>query len=658
MKRVLFFVLALATAAAAQQPQTQNAPLFPVNAKYVQGVAPGYTPTAGSGLTLNVAGGTAFCSGSVVTYAGTTLTMTPSVTNYIYLNTAASCAPAVKTTAFTSSDIPIATVVAGSSAISSIADDRTMFESGTSSGGSSSGSSYQYVYLPNCSGTGTVLNSWAKYGPGLSVNDQCITVASTADATAGAGAVSLVGIVQAGAGTTGYAKVGVSGVINCQFDSSAAPSQGQYAGLSSAVGGECAADPHTPANENPNVNLFYGTVDTTASAGAVTTVDVSQIPDTYAVQDGWIGPPYLTLLATASYGGGYAVPSILQQTKPTAASGAAIVAGGDFWWPYVNTGFYSVTGPSSLGASGHDFNLLDALSNADPYATPMGRIKASWYVVPDVASVSGTIQSVGGNYWAWGASNLHIWTLTGAATLGPLINDNAGDIQIFDIVQAASGGPYTFTWPTAFKDPPTVSTVASSSTIAAFLFDGTGYNCVWGCPSSGGGGSPTGSASGDLSGSYPGPTVSGLKGVPFCTGFTPTNGQNLQYTTARSPNPCYTAATSGGSSGAPSVTFNIASGVAASPAAYYANAPSTGAISHCYFTTTTSDGSTALIFNIKLAGSNILSGTNATVAAGTSAKTVSVFSLTSTSVSVVQGNQWELDITTGTSSWTGVVQCY
>jgi len=37
-------------------------------------------------------------------------------------------------------------------------------------------------------------------------------------------------------------------------------------------------------------------------------------------------------------------------------------------------------------------------------------------------------------------------------------------------------------------------------------------------------------------------TVKGINGVPLCTGFTPTNGQALQYTTASSPNPCYTAA--------------------------------------------------------------------------------------------------------------------
>jgi len=37
----------------AQQPVAQQGqPLYPVNAKYVNGVAPGYWPTAGSGLTL------------------------------------------------------------------------------------------------------------------------------------------------------------------------------------------------------------------------------------------------------------------------------------------------------------------------------------------------------------------------------------------------------------------------------------------------------------------------------------------------------------------------------------------------------------------------------------------------------------------------------
>ncbi len=87
------------------------------------------------------------------------------------------------------------------------------------------------------------------------------------------------------------------------------------------------------------------------------------------------------------------------------------------------------------------------------------------------------------------------------------------------------------------------------------------------CTTSGSGGSPTGSAGGDLGSTYPNPTVEGINGVPLCTGFSPTNGQNLQYTTASSPNPCYTAATSGGGTStctASAITTTVTGSVAAS----------------------------------------------------------------------------------------------
>jgi hypothetical protein len=124
-----------ASVAVAQSPQTQTAPIYPVNAKYANGVAPGYAPTAGSGLVLNLGPGTANCSATIEQYAGGTLNMTASTTNYVYLNTSASCAPAVKTSAFATTDIPIAVVVAGSSTITSIADDRTMFSVPSAGGG-------------------------------------------------------------------------------------------------------------------------------------------------------------------------------------------------------------------------------------------------------------------------------------------------------------------------------------------------------------------------------------------------------------------------------------------------------------------------------------------------------------------------------------------
>jgi len=115
-----------------QQAQTSTAPIYAVNAKYVQGAGPGYWPTINAGLILNLASGTAFCNGSIANYSGGTLTMSASTTNYVYLNTASNCVPAVKTTIFTSSDVPIAIVITGGSSISTITDTRTEFTYGGS----------------------------------------------------------------------------------------------------------------------------------------------------------------------------------------------------------------------------------------------------------------------------------------------------------------------------------------------------------------------------------------------------------------------------------------------------------------------------------------------------------------------------------------------
>lgn len=123
--------------AIAQQPQTQTAPLYAVNAKYTNGVAPGYYATSGGGLTLNVAGGTVFCSGSIAQYAGGTLTLVNGTTNYVYLNSLTSCTPAVKTTVFTSADIPLfqVTTSGGSIVANGVVDVRTPFTTGGGGGG-------------------------------------------------------------------------------------------------------------------------------------------------------------------------------------------------------------------------------------------------------------------------------------------------------------------------------------------------------------------------------------------------------------------------------------------------------------------------------------------------------------------------------------------
>lgn len=112
-----------------QQPQTSVAPIYAVNAKYVQGLGPGYWPTAGTGLTLNLAPGTAYCGKppTLVNYAGGSLALTDAATNYVYLDPAAACAPAKNTSGFAVGVIPLATAVTAGGAVTSVTDARGWF---------------------------------------------------------------------------------------------------------------------------------------------------------------------------------------------------------------------------------------------------------------------------------------------------------------------------------------------------------------------------------------------------------------------------------------------------------------------------------------------------------------------------------------------------
>jgi hypothetical protein len=114
----------------AQQPQAQQGqPLSALNAKYVNGVAPGYWPTNGTGLTLNLSAGSSVCLNSQVSYAGGTLTMAASATNYVFLDMTKNCTPAFTSggSGFPATGIPIAVVATSGSAITGISDARTWF---------------------------------------------------------------------------------------------------------------------------------------------------------------------------------------------------------------------------------------------------------------------------------------------------------------------------------------------------------------------------------------------------------------------------------------------------------------------------------------------------------------------------------------------------
>jgi hypothetical protein len=113
-----------------QQVQTHDVSnpeeIYATNSEWVQGVGPGYWATAGSGLTLNIAAGTCFDSvGTRHTYAGGTITVTNSATNYVDLKDS-DCSIEQSTSAY-QSRTPIAQVVASGGAITTVTDDRTWF---------------------------------------------------------------------------------------------------------------------------------------------------------------------------------------------------------------------------------------------------------------------------------------------------------------------------------------------------------------------------------------------------------------------------------------------------------------------------------------------------------------------------------------------------
>lgn len=136
-KLLSILALSIASLLPAQQPQANDLPptqpIFKTNAEFVNGVAPGYWPTAAAtGLTLNISAGTANCSG-IKNYSGGTLALTNSTTNYVYLDTTNNCIPTASTITFTASQIPVAIVVTSGGNITSIVDVRTPFFSSGSS---------------------------------------------------------------------------------------------------------------------------------------------------------------------------------------------------------------------------------------------------------------------------------------------------------------------------------------------------------------------------------------------------------------------------------------------------------------------------------------------------------------------------------------------
>ncbi|HKS93015.1 MAG TPA: hypothetical protein VJQ83_13870, partial [Tepidiformaceae bacterium] len=122
----LALMVLVAARAPAQQPYTQTAPIYAVNAEFAQGVGPGFWPTSGAGLTLNMASGTSVCNSVPALYPSGSLTLASSAINYVYIDPN-TCGPSFNTTGYPAGSLPIASVTTNGGGITGINDQRTWF---------------------------------------------------------------------------------------------------------------------------------------------------------------------------------------------------------------------------------------------------------------------------------------------------------------------------------------------------------------------------------------------------------------------------------------------------------------------------------------------------------------------------------------------------
>ena len=111
-------------------------------------------------------------------------------------------------------------------------------------------------------------------------------------------------------------------------------------------------------------------------------------------------------------------------------------------------------------------------------------------------------------------------------------------------------------------DPTTFAGTSQKMTVRVYGYKNP--TAVAGGGGSGGGGLAclTGDVTAGTGASCTAATVVGIDSVPICSGFSPTDGQFLEYTTGGSPSPCYSAATASGGSGVHgSANFTISGGV-------------------------------------------------------------------------------------------------
>ncbi|HME01059.1 MAG TPA: hypothetical protein VKM93_27575 [Terriglobia bacterium] len=422
----------------AAQPQQPPQQTVRMNVGSVQGVAPGYNATAGSGLTLNLSPGTVFCGGAIQSYAGGTLTMAPSATNYVYLNPSANCAPATNTSGFTAGLIPVATVVTGSAAITAVTDNRTMFTSGGSGIGTCAAN--QFV-------SGVNLGSPTCTQPAFSNLTGAAVPAQLPSATGSAqGAIQLAGDLS---NTAAAPKVaGIQGVPV----SSNAPANGQVHQFNSSLNQWVPTTLPAPATVQVNgtntasqatLNLQSGSniTVTNPSAGNVSIALSGTLPSGMLPMATWGAPGAIQL--TGDLGGTAGSPKVtwlqgyaLSSTAPS--TGQCLVYGVSSWAPGPCAGL-----PSSWATNSTN-NAVTAQPMSGQDAVPLTLAPSVASPTADILDICSTSPCSAGTKYVWVSANGNLNFLGNNTTYGSPSQSTQSFLRLYGSTASSNLAPPYF----------------------------------------------------------------------------------------------------------------------------------------------------------------------------------------------------------------------
>lgn len=258
--------------------------------------------------------------------------------------------------------------------------------------------------LPNATSTGTTNNYLAK----LSGSSAIIVATTDTD--------GIVGIVVAGGGTSGNAKIAITGQAICQFDG--ATTAGDWVGISSATAGEC----HDMGSATRGAGAYQigRVLSTNGSAGLYSVL----LDQQYTPSGGGSGSVNISGTPTANQIGVWTNSNTLKGVTP----------GGD--------ASFNGTNFTVLAENGHTFPTS---ATAGDVATvlPTGMYQDSNILLSSLASLSVADQTLSGgaNLTAYaystgsitvdcGKNPVQYVANTGAFTINAPSNDGACDVQI------------------------------------------------------------------------------------------------------------------------------------------------------------------------------------------------------------------------------------